>query len=178
MAILDADKEGYLRSEGSLIQVMGRAARHVNGHVIMYADTRTQSMEAAIREIERRRAIQEAYNQEHGITPEGIRKAIKDITDRVKAVAEPHREYEATPILKEDIARLIKDLESQMKAAARNLEFEKAALLRDRIVELKRSLDETPMPETPVRPSPENKEVVRSSLGRFYRTSRVVPRRH
>jgi len=178
VAILDADKEGYLRSEGSLIQVMGRAARHVNGHVIMYADTRTQSMEAAIREIERRRAIQEAYNQEHGITPEGIRKAIKDITDRVKAVAEPHREYEATPILKEDIARLIKDLESQMKAAARNLEFEKAALLRDRIVELKRSLDETPMPETPVRPSPENKEVVRSSLGRFYRTSRVVPRRH
>lgn len=177
VAILDADKEGYLRSEGSLIQVMGRAARHVNGHVIMYADARTQSMEAAIREIERRRAIQEAYNKEHGITPEGIRKAIKDITDRVKAVAEPHAQYEATPILKEDIARLIKDLESQMKAAARNLEFEKAALLRDRVIELKRNLDESPLPETPVKPSPENKEVVKSSLGRFYRTARVVPRR-
>jgi excinuclease ABC subunit B len=138
VAILDADKEGYLRSEGALIQTMGRAARHIDGHVIMYADTATRSMRAAMDETQRRRRIQEEYNREHGITPQGIRKAIKDITERVHAVAETRTPYTATPIDKEDFARLIKDLETQMKAAARNLEFERAALLRDRIIELRR----------------------------------------
>jgi excinuclease ABC subunit B len=141
VAILDADKEGYLRSEGALIQTMGRAARHVDGHVIMYADTITSSMKAAIDETYRRRRVQEAYNREHGITPQGIRKAIKDITDRVKIVAEARAPYvAAAPISKDEVARLIKELESQMKTAARNLEFEKAALLRDRIIELRRDL--------------------------------------
>jgi excinuclease ABC subunit B len=137
VAILDADKEGYLRSEGALIQTMGRAARHIDGHVIMYADTVTTSMRTAIDETLRRRRIQQAYNQEHGITPQGIKKAIKDITQRVRQVAEPHAAY-ATPVSKEEINRLIKDLESQMKTAARNLEFERAALIRDRILELRR----------------------------------------
>ncbi len=142
VAILDADKEGYLRSAGALIQTMGRASRHIDGHAILYADTITRSMRAAIDETQRRRRIQEDYNLEHGITPQGIRKAIRDITERVKAVAETRTPYVAAPIAKEDIARLIKELEAQMKLAARNLEFEKAALLRDRIVELRRNLDE------------------------------------
>jgi excinuclease ABC subunit B len=143
VAILDADKEGFLRSEGALVQTMGRAARHVDGHVIMYADTVTGSMAAAIEETERRRRIQEEYNKKHGITPKSIRKAIKDITERVRAVAEARTPYVVTPASKEDMARLIKELESQMKTAARNLEFEKAALLRDRIVELRREVDYT-----------------------------------
>ena len=138
VAILDADKEGYLRSEEALIQTMGRAARHLNAHVIMYADTITQSMQKAIEETRRRREIQGAYNKEHGITPQGIRKAIKDITERVQAVAETRTPYTVTPISKEEISHLIKQLESQMKAAAKNLEFEKAALLRDRIIELRK----------------------------------------
>jgi len=140
VAILDADKEGYLRSEGALIQTMGRAARHVDGHVIMYADSFTGSMRSAIDETYRRRRIQEAYNREHGITPQGIRKAIKDITDRVKVVAEARAPYVATATSKNDVARLLKELESEMKKAAKNLEFEKAALLRDRIIELRRDL--------------------------------------
>jgi excinuclease ABC subunit B len=138
VTILDADKEGYLRSEDALIQTMGRASRHIDGHVIMYADTVTRSMRAAMDETQRRRRIQEEYNREHGITPQGIRKAIKDITERVHAVAETRSPYTATPVDREDIVRLVKDLETQMKAAARNLEFERAALLRDRIIELRR----------------------------------------
>jgi len=138
VAILDADKEGYLRSRGALIQTMGRAARHVNAHAIMYADSITKSMREAIEEIRRRRGIQEVYNKEHGITPQGIRKAIKDITQRVQAVAETRAPYIASPISMEEMHRLIKQLESQMKAAAKNLEFEKAALLRDRIIELRK----------------------------------------
>jgi len=140
VAILDADKEGYLRSEVALIQTMGRASRHIDGHVIMYADTITNSMTRAIEETQRRRQVQEAYNKEHGITPQGIKKAIKDITERVRTVAETKTPYVAAPIAKEDIARLIKELESQMRTTARNLEFEKAALLRDRIIELKKEL--------------------------------------
>ncbi len=142
VAILDADKEGYLRSEGSLIQTMGRAARHVDGQVIMYADTVTDSMKRAIDETYRRRRLQMEYNEKHGITPVGIRKAIKDISNRVKAVAEAAASYEAagTPMPKDDILRLIKDLEGQMKQAAKNLEFEKAALLRDQIIELRREI--------------------------------------
>ena len=138
VAILDADKEGYLRSRGALIQTMGRAARHVNAHAIMYADSITRSMREAIEEIRRRRGIQEVYNKEHDITPQGIKKAIKDITQRVQAVAETRAPYIASPISMEEMYRLIKQLESQMKAAAKNLEFEKAALLRDRIIELRK----------------------------------------
>jgi len=139
VAILDADKEGFLRSAGALIQTMGRASRHIDGQVIMYADTVTKSMQAAIDEIQRRRQIQLDYNKEHGITPRGIRKAIKDITARVKVAADVHAVYDASaPPTREDIARMVKELEAQMKTAARNLEFEKAALIRDRIIELRK----------------------------------------
>ena len=143
VAILDADKEGFLRSRWSLIQTMGRAARHIDGHVIMYADTVTKSMQEAIDETKRRRKIQEDYNREHHITPQGIRKAVRDITERVKAavVAEKRAEYTVGALAsREDIMRLVKDLETQMKQAARALEFEKAALFRDRIVELRKEL--------------------------------------
>jgi excinuclease ABC subunit B len=138
VAILDADKEGYLRSKQALIQTMGRAARHIDGHVIMYADTVTGAMHEAIEEVNRRRSIQEAYNKEHNITPQGIKKAIRDITERVRVVAEARAAYSPTPISKDEVLRLIKDLEAQMRKAAKNLEFEKAALLRDRIIELRR----------------------------------------
>ncbi len=145
VAILDADKEGYLRSAGSLIQTTGRAARHVDGLVIMYADTMTASMKAAIDETYRRRAIQMAHNEAHGITPRGIVKEIKDLTDRVRAVAEEQSPYRAeqkpgaiAEIPPDELARIIRDLEKQMKEAAKLLEFERAALLRDQVVELRR----------------------------------------
>jgi excinuclease ABC subunit B len=138
VAIIDADKEGFLRSRDSLIQTMGRASRHVDGHVILYADNLTESMKSAIEEIVRRRKIQEQYNRERGITPQGIRKAVRDITERVKVVAEERAKYTATALPVDEIARLIKELEAQMKKAAKNLEFEKAALLRDRIVDLRK----------------------------------------
>jgi excinuclease ABC subunit B len=140
VAILDADKEGYLRSTTSLIQTIGRAARHIDGQVIMYADKVTDSMKRAIDETERRRGIQESHNRENGITPQSIRKTIHDITERVKAVAETRVSYmmDKGDIPKDDILRLIKDLESQMKHASRNLEFEKAALLRDQIGDLRK----------------------------------------
>ena len=146
VAILDADKEGYLRSTSSLIQIIGRAARHIEGTVIMYADTITHSMREAIQETERRRAIQEDYNRRHNITPVGISKGIKDLTDRVRKVAEERAVYETgapleeLPIPKDELVRLINELEKQMKAAARDLEFEKAAALRDQIIELRRTL--------------------------------------
>ncbi|MBN1693235.1 MAG: excinuclease ABC subunit UvrB [Dehalococcoidales bacterium] len=143
VAILDADKEGYLRSKVSMIQTMGRAARHVDGHVIMYADTITKSMQEAIDETVRRRKVQEDYNREHGITPQGIRKAVRDITERVKAaaVAEKKAEYIVeAPASREDIARLVRDLEKEMKQAAKAMEFEKAALIRDRIIELRKEM--------------------------------------
>ena len=143
VAILDADKEGYLRSWTALIQTIGRAARHVDGHVIMYADVMTDSMKRAIDETDRRRGIQESYNLEHGITPQGIQKTVHDITERVKSVAESRTPYVVRGDLpKDDLLRLIKDLESQMKTASRNLEFEKAALLRDQIVDLRKVLAE------------------------------------
>ena len=138
VAIIDADKEGFLRSKDSLIQTMGRASRHVEGHVILYADKLTDSMKNAIEEISRRRKIQEEYNKQRGITPQGIKKAVRDITDRVRVVAEERAKYDAAPVPVDEIARLIKELGAQMKKAAKNLEFEKAALLRDRIVELRK----------------------------------------
>ncbi len=154
VAILDADKEGFLRSEGSLIQTIGRAARHVDGQVLMYADNMTRSMKAAIDETYRRRAIQIAHNESHGIQPRGIVKEIKDISDRLRAVAEEHSEYRAegkskagiiAELPRDEVVRMVKDLESQMKAAARDLEFEKAALLRDQIVELRRIVESDPI---------------------------------
>jgi excinuclease ABC subunit B len=153
VAILDADKEGYLRSEGALIQTIGRAARHVEGQVIMYADNMTRSMKAAIDETYRRRELQIAHNQAHGIQPRGIVKEIRDLTERVRAVAEEAAEYSTadagpgviTQIPRDELTRMIKDLESQMKTAAKELEFEKAALLRDQIVELRRIIEGDPV---------------------------------
>jgi excinuclease ABC subunit B len=141
VCILDADKEGYLRSGGSLIQTIGRAARHVNGHVIMYADQITDSMRRALDETERRRRIQTAYNEAHGIVPEGIVKAIRDINDHVRRVAEDQAQYVVEGHLpKDEIQRMVIELEKHMKAAAKNLEFEKAAGLRDQVIELRKAL--------------------------------------
>jgi len=147
VAILDADKEGFLRSETALIQTIGRAARHVDGRVIMYADQITESMRKAIDETNRRRAKQIVFNQEHGIQPVSIFKAVRDLTDQlsVKAVAEMRGEYVvkgSAGIPKSELRKLISGLETQMKEAARNLEFEKAALLRDQIFELRSVLAE------------------------------------
>lgn len=143
VAILDADKEGFLRSKTALIQTIGRAARHIDGRVIMYADVVTDSMREAIGETARRRDMQEAYNRQHGITPQGIQKTIHDITERVRAVAEAKTPYSAQgEIPKDDLARIVKDLEKQMKDAAMNLEFEKAALLRDQISDLRKVMVE------------------------------------
>jgi len=147
LAILDADKEGFLRSDTALIQTIGRAARHVEGRVIMYADKMTDSMRRAIDETNRRRAKQRAYNEAHGIQPVGIYKAVRDLTDQlsVKAVSEKQSDYpvKGTPGLpKSDLQRVISELEKQMKEAAKNLEFEKAALLRDQIFELRSILAE------------------------------------
>jgi excinuclease ABC subunit B len=144
VAILDADKEGFLRSETALIQTIGRAARHVNGQVVMYADNVTDSMQRAISETERRREIQMEYNAAHNVVPSTIMKDIYDLTARVRAVAEQQAEYRTGWQLPKDEAfRLIADLEKQMKAAAAALEFEKAALIRDQIIEIRRNLRES-----------------------------------
>jgi excinuclease ABC subunit B len=138
VAILDADKEGFLRSDTALIQTMGRAARHVHGQVIMYADGITGSMQRALEETNRRRQKQVAHNLAHGIVPRSIVKEVRDLTDRVKALAEERAPYSvAGDMPPREIEHLIKDLEKQMKAAAAELEFEKAALLRDQIFELR-----------------------------------------
>ena len=142
VAILDADKEGYLRSATALIQTVGRAARHVDGKVIMYADTVTKSMKQAIDETERRRQIQRTHNLENGLEPESIRKTIRDINDRIKdatkEVDDPGIPAGELPL--EDLTRLVKDLESQMKKAAKDLEYEKAAIIRDQITDLRKVL--------------------------------------
>jgi len=138
VAILDADKEGYLRSREALIQTIGRAARHVNAHAILYADAMTNSMQAALEETGRRRAIQETYNIEHGITPQSISKAIRDIAQQVAKVAEPLREYGDKPATARELNQILKSMEREMKLAAKSLEFERAALIRDRIQELRR----------------------------------------
>ena len=143
VAILDADKSGFLRSDTALIQTIGRAARHLNGEVIMYGDEITPAMETAIDETERRREKQLAYNLEHGIEPASIKKAISDITERVKqkAVAEAVGEYDVEGgIPRGELLEIIKQLEEQMNAAAERLEFEKAAAFRDQIFELREML--------------------------------------
>ena len=139
VVILDADKEGYLRSTDALIQTMGRAARHINGHIIMYADTITGSMSRAIKEVSRRREVQMTYNKEHSITPRGIKKEIKDITERFRVVAETQAPYLSASLSKEELYKVIKEMESEMKRAAKNWEFEKAAILRDNIIQLKKN---------------------------------------
>ena len=142
VAILDADKEGYLRSTTALIQTIGRAARHAEGHVIMYADRVTDSMKRAIDETYRRRNLQDVYNRENSIEPQSIQKAVHDITESIKGIAESRNSYRTVrqEMSREDMFRVIKDLEVQMKDAARNLEFEKAAQVRDEIFELRRVL--------------------------------------
>ena len=148
VAILDADKEGFLRSDTALIQTIGRAARHVNGQVIMYADRVTDSMQRAMDETDRRRSIQERHNEEHGVEPQTIVKEVRDLTDRVRMIAEERVEYRATADLpKAEVSYLIGELEKQMKESAVNLEFEKAALLRDQIFELRRQLEDEDVPE-------------------------------
>ncbi len=138
VAILDADKEGFLRSGGSLIQVIGRAARNIGGRVLMYADRTTDSMRAAIDETDRRRAKQVAYNTEHGIVPETITKAIRDITDGLRRVAEERATLTVESTEPAELAAMMGRLEAQMKEAARNLEFERAAALRDEVLQLRR----------------------------------------
>ena len=144
VAILDADKEGFLRSETSLVQTIGRAARNSEGHVIMYADTMTDSMRNAIRETERRRAIQEAYNKEHGITPTTIKKAVRDLIAVSKAVAETEVKLKKDPesMNRKELTKLISQVEKQMRQAAADLNFEQAAELRDKMLELKKNLEE------------------------------------
>jgi len=143
IAILDADKEGFLRSETSLIQTIGRAARNVDGHVIMYADTVTDSMHRAISETERRRAIQMQYNEEHGITPQTIKKAVRDLISISKKVAEELRmEKDPESMSREELEKLINDVSKQMRKAAAELNFEAAAELRDKMIELKQMLIE------------------------------------
>ncbi len=140
VAILDADKEGFLRSETALIQTIGRAARNSEGHVIMYADAVTDSMQRAIDETNRRRKIQQAYNEAHHITPTTIKKAVRDLISISKEVTEKETAFEKDPesMSKQELDELIAKVEKQMKKAAANLDFESAAQLRDRMVELKK----------------------------------------
>ena len=144
VAILDADKEGFLRSAWSLIQVTGRAARNIGGEAVMYADRITESMQVAIDETARRRKIQEAYNVEHGIVPQTIIKGVRDINDRLRAVAEASGAYEAggrarelSQMSRDEIAKLVGQMEAEMRSAARELEFERAAALRDEIQQVR-----------------------------------------
>ena len=144
VAILDADKEGFLRSETSLIQTIGRAARNAEGHVIMYADTMTDSMRAAIDETERRRRIQQKNNEEHGITPQTIKKAVRDLISISKVIEKEEMRFEKDPesMNREELEKLIEKVQKQMKKAAADLNFEAAAELRDKMVELKTKLRE------------------------------------
>ncbi len=144
VAILDADKEGFLRSETSLIQTIGRAARNSEGHVVMYADTMTDSMRLAIQETERRRTVQMAYNEEHGITPKTIQKSVRDLISISKKVAAEEMRMEKDPesMSRKELEKLAKDIEKQMKKAAAELNFEAAAELRDKMIELKKMMAE------------------------------------
>ncbi len=142
VAILDADKEGFLRSETSLIQTIGRAARNAEGHVLMYADHMTDSMRVAIDETNRRRAIQQAYNEAHGITPQTIQKAVQDLISISKVIAKEEMKFEKDPesMSREELEKLVAKVEKQMRKAAADLNFEAAAELRDQMVDLKKKL--------------------------------------
>ena len=142
VAILDADKEGFLRSETSLIQTIGRAARNSEGHVIMYADTMTDSMKNAIEETNRRRKIQQKYNEEHGITPTTIKKAVRDLIAISKAAVESEKDFKKEPesMNEKELNQLVKELTKKMHQAAAELNFEEAAKLRDRMIEVKKAL--------------------------------------
>ena len=142
VAILDADKEGFLRSETSLIQTIGRAARNAEGHVLMYADHMTDSMRVAIEETNRRRAIQQAYNEAHGITPQTIQKAVQDLISISKVIAKEEMKFEKDPesMSREELEKLVAKVEKQMRKAAADLNFEAAAELRDQMVDLKKKL--------------------------------------
>ncbi|MDO4344538.1 MAG: excinuclease ABC subunit UvrB [Eubacteriales bacterium] len=144
VAILDADKEGFLRSATSLIQTIGRAARNSDGHVIMYADTMTDSMKIAIDETNRRRSVQEAYNKEHGITPQTIRKSVRDLISISKEVAKEEKKLEVDPesMSKKELTKLVAEVEKKMRKAAAELNFEAAAELRDRMITLKKHLND------------------------------------
>jgi excinuclease ABC subunit B len=149
VAILDADKEGFLRGQTALVQTIGRAARNVNGRVIMYADKMTEAIRYAIDETNRRRAIQIAYNEEHGITPTSIRKGVSDIAEFLSLESQPHvpgrrrRGTETETMGRDEISKLVVELEEEMFAAAEELRFEYAAKLRDEIKELRRDLEAT-----------------------------------
>ena len=152
VAILDADKEGFLRSERSLIQTMGRAARHLNGKAILYADKITGSMQRAIDETDRRRTKQQAHNEAHGITPQGVVKRIKDIIDSEYDIDDERKFLKAAQIQakylamsEKDVAKEIKRLEKEMLQAAKNLEFEKAGQLRDQLKKLRESVFQSPL---------------------------------
>ena len=140
---MDADKEGFLRSETSLIQTIGRAARNSEGHVIMYADTITDSMGVAIDETNRRRRIQQKYNEDHGITPTTIKKAVRDLIAISKAVEADDRHFEKDPesMDERELKKLSKELEKKMRQAAAELNFEEAARLRDRMIEVKKMMN-------------------------------------
>jgi len=144
VAIIDADKEGFLRSETSLIQTVGRAARNAEGHVIMYADNMTDSMRNAIEETKRRREIQQKYNEEHGITPQTIKKAVRDLISISKQIAQEEVRFEKDPesMTKKELEKLIADIQKKMQKAAADLNFEAAAELRDKMIELKKQLQE------------------------------------
>ena len=145
VAILDADKEGFLRSETSLIQTIGRAARNADGHVIMYADVMTDSMKRAVEETRRRRSLQQQYNEAHGITPQSIKKAVRDLISISKDIAKEESRYEKDPesMSREELEKLIDRVQKQMRKAAADLNFEAAAELRDQMLELKKYLQET-----------------------------------
>jgi excinuclease ABC subunit B len=154
--MLDADKEGFLRAERSLIQTIGRASRHINGKAILYADRTTHSMEAAIGETERRRTKQMAYNEKMGITPKGVEKRIKDMIDGVYDIDEERKERKAAQVKaryaampEKDLEKELRQIEKQMLDAARNLEFERAAELRDRLYKLRETLFGVVVPTEP-----------------------------
>ena len=172
VVILDADKEGFLRSETSLIQTIGRAARNSEGRVIMYADVMTDSMKKAIGETERRRGIQIAWNEEHGITPTTIRKAVRDLISTAKEVARTEDRLAKDPedMDRDELLELIEKVEKQMRAAAAELNFEMAAELRDRMVELKQNLDDAEDAELRIRKA--NRKDVPAASARPYRKRR------